>query len=146
MNTVVRRASYLAPWLLILFFIVMAALPERLWFEVNSVRVSDAKSGVPPALSVDRIIRRSFDGEWTATVSKAQGERFVVVCAASGRNEYRRDAALPADLNLHWWTWPVKCDLRPGEYILTTRWRIMLPIPWPKSVTVTSNVFRVTTH
>lgn len=144
MNAIVRRASYVGPWLLILFFVVMAAIPASFWFEVESVRVSDTTEGTPPALAVIRRINRPFDGAWTATVSKASADGgFIVVCSASGRNEYLERSRLPHDLNLHWWTWPIKCELRPGEYILTTRWRINLPIPWPKSVTVTSNLFRV---
>lgn len=144
MKTLFRAFSAVLPWALMLAFLIVVAAPASFWLRVSAIRVADTEEGTPPALDVDREIRRDFAAEWIATVRRAVDHGgFIVACTATGKNDYRVKSELPGRLDLDWWTDPVKCNLTPGEYILTTRWIIDVPTPWDKVVSITSNVFTI---
>ena len=144
MRNLLQVARKSLPWIVMAAFLAVVIAPASFWLKVDSIRVSDSIVGSPPALDVQRTIVRDFTADWVATVRRAGAHGgFVAVCTASGKNDYIAGAVLPTNLDLDWWTDPVKCKLGPGEYILTTRWILDVPTPWDKVVSGTSNVFTV---
>lgn len=120
------------------------AVPASWWLEVEVVHVEDAAEGEAPRMHVGRVIHRPFRAEWVATVMRDGGEGvFYTFCTASGINDYGPVAALPVDLDLDWWTYPIRCGLPPGRYLVKTLWTID-PIYFPeKVVRARSNIFTV---
>jgi hypothetical protein len=119
--------------------------PASLWFEVRSVEVLDSVTDATPVMVIDRIIHRDFSGTYTVDVEKLQPSgRFTVVCSARNSTNYRADAELPDPVTLDWWTWPVNCQIGPGQYRVETRWRIEPDFFPDKQVEFISNVFSVT--
>lgn len=117
--------------------------PATDWLSVSEVHVHDALVGEPPVLSVKRVIKRPFFGEWIATVRRASDGTLAFACLAEGRASYATDAKLPPGLNMDWWTFPTKCRLEPGRYRLDTDWRIWPPDHPLKQLRVQSNIFEV---
>lgn len=115
------------------------------WFEASNMHIADTSVGISPSLSVDRIIKKDFRGTWLVAVESYSNNRdtYYVYCTATGTIEYRPGRVLPDDINLDWWTWPTKCDLKEGSYQVTTTWIIYPEVYSPKEVTITSNVFKV---
>ena len=120
--------------------------PASFWLEVRGVSAGPARAGEPVPMVVDRTINRPFLGVWTVTVRKWQGNGWVVYCAATGKNQYRSGAELPADLTLAWWTAGACPALTEGRYVVGTVWQIdpLLPLLPPKHVQRESNIFEVT--
>lgn len=144
MMRVVRVGLFLAPWSAVAAFAAYALLPASFYMTVDAVRVTDAREGEPPALFVQRTIWRDFAADWVATVRRIEADGGgVVMCAASGRGDYRTTSKLPMRLSLDWWMAGAPCPLAPGDYVLTTRWTIDTPTPFDKVLSVTSNVFTI---
>lgn len=120
------------------------ALPVNLWFEVNSIRISDAAVGVSPLMFVDRTIHRPFEASWIVSVLKVESAGFSNVCRATGHSDYTSEERLPPNLNLDGWTWPTTCKLDEGQYIVRTFWRLKVFGVLEKDIRVTSNIFNIT--
>lgn len=123
------------------FMLAVSFWPASWWFSVDSVQISQAKSGQPIAMEVNRSIRRDFVATWAASVRSVSGQ---VVCSGSGTSNYRHGANLPPDLTLKWWTGGACDTLPPGRYYLATDWRIHADGVWPeKTVRADSGLFEV---
>ena len=61
-------------------------------------------------------------------------------CSAVSESDYRPDTVLPPNLDLNWWTFPIKCDLQPGAYIVDTSWTFHVMF-FERTVRAVSNVF-----
>lgn len=134
-------------YVIVMGWIILAGLPlipASIWFDVRKVHVDDGVIGVPPSMDVDRTINFAFRGHWTTTVMRDNGDgRYFTYCYSNGENDYQPDNALPVDVNLNWWTWPVKCDLPAGRYRLNTLWTLEIPFLPQKKVRVASNSFTI---
>lgn len=137
------RAIWLGWGLVMLAAILPNSIPASFWFEVEDVRVYDARAGEAPRMAVTRTIKRPFRAEWTVTVRRNGGQGFHFYCGAYGESDYSPDAVFPAPLTLDWWTWPTHCDLTPGEYRVITVWTLHPPGLTTKQVRQVSNVFAV---
>lgn len=124
---------------------IVEALPARLWLDVRSVRVDDAPHGTPPAIHVDRTIRRAFSGRWYATIWSMTGASPWAVCVASAPHDirYRPGAPNPVGRDLDWWLAPTECQLAPGSYQMTTTWEIRVFAGFVTHASVDSNIFRI---
>ena len=122
---------------------VVAFFPASYWFSVDRIRVFDTTQGVPPRMEIDRTIRRPFNAEWLVTVMREGKDGFYTFCTAKGENDYRPSSAFPDVLDLDWWTWPNKCPLPPGRYLIKTIWRLSIPGMPEKNVLAQSNIFTV---
>ena len=122
---------------------VKRSAPAENWMDVKSVVVHPAFEGAPPLMTVGLIVKQKFVGEWSATVRRFTHDGTEVVCTATGKNEYKSESMLPKNLNLDWWTFPVKCQLPVGTYRVDTVWTIK-PDGYPeKHLIRDSNVFEV---
>lgn len=119
--------------------------PASRWLNVTEMHVSDSWEGEPPFMSVNRVIRRPFRGEWIATIRVVSDGSNAAICPpAHGRASYAIDARYPPNLTLDWWIQPEKCSLKPGRYRLDTEWTILPHDGSPaKTVTAISNIFEV---
>lgn len=143
----VRSAFRWGPWPVALWIVGTELIPTSYWFEVKSIVVSDTVAGVPPAIVIDRTISHPFFAWWAVSVRKTvkhDGKlMYEQVCYAAGSGDYKPTARIPADANLDWWTRPIKCDLKPGQYVLSTRWEMDVLGFRNRAVTVDSNPFYV---
>lgn len=130
--------------ILLLVALIMQLTPAWIWFEVDSVRVEDSQVGSPVVMAVNRTIERDFTGDWTTSLRRFEGGKWVSYCTSSGSTNYEVNSSLPDPLTLRWWTYPNCHPIEPGKYILRTTWRIrgmgFLP---DKEVQATSNIFVV---
>jgi hypothetical protein len=110
---------------------------------VRKVHVFDAIEGHSPKMDVERVIRKPFRGEWLADVSRREGSGFYAVCSGSGKSNYDPADRLPAkaNLDLDWWTYPVRCNLPVGCYEVNTVWTIEAPNVPAMAVRSVSNEF-----
>ena len=143
----IRIFTTLAPWVIV-GTIVIPPFIARMesadnWFRVSGITVPDVEHGQPIILSVSRTISRPFVGSWFSTVRSINPTGTEIVCAATGGTSYRTDAQLPKPTTLDWWTYPVKCQLPPGQYRLDTTWQFDVATGVTKTVTSESNIFRV---
>jgi hypothetical protein len=113
------------------------------WLVVSRVLVADATQGQPVKLFVDREIKKDFTGTWSVNVRRVTADALEIACTASGGGLYRKQATLPTPLTLDWWTFPVRCDLPPGQYVLDTVWRIQAASDRVKLVTASSRIFTI---
>lgn len=125
--------------------LISTLTPASAYLDVRSVHVDDATIGVPPKMQVDRAINHNFHGRWNVDVERMTADgRFVQVCQAHGEGNYATDNDLPEDLDLDWWTYPVKCTPTvPGKYRVETVWVIELASGLTKEVRIISNTFEV---
>ena len=90
-------------------------IPPSRWLEVQSIKVRDTTEGHAPTMVVMRTIKKPFYGEWVAEVEKLnESGSFTMVCQAKGSANYNPGNDFPSNLDLNWWTYPVKCHLSPG--------------------------------
>lgn len=130
----------LAGWVMIIIVSSFYGDPDE-WLVVGDVHVADAVEGHPPSMRVRRSIKQSFRGSWLVDVNRREGPGFVAVCTGAGQNIYQPTDQLPINLDLNWWTYPVKCHLAPGCYELDTVWTIRPPNVPPMEVRASSNEF-----
>lgn len=124
--------------------VIDLVVPASRWFEVQSIKVRDTTTGTAPTMVVSRTIHRPFYGEWTAEVERMNTNgSFTMICQAEGRANYNPGNALPSNLDLDWWTYPVHCNLGAGKYRLDTIWRVFPKGITPREVHYVSNVFEV---
>lgn len=126
---------------------VMAVVPAHwFWFDPGRVIVGDSDGTKPPSVSFEREIKRDVRMRYQVVIRKIGG---AAVCdPASAAFTYRKDAELPDDVDLVWWTggdkrcWPRE----PGTYLMETCWTVVSPF-WglvpPKLICRESAPFRV---
>ena len=130
-----------AGWLILLAPVV---IPASFWLTVDKVFVHDTVAGSTPLMDVERTIHRQFRAKWIATVLReGRFGTFSAFCSARGVNDYRPDNDLPDVVDLNWWTWPTRCVLPEGRYVLHTLWTIEAPFFPDKEVRIESNVFAI---
>ena len=141
-----RRRAWL-PWVLIAVLIGPMPIPVSFWFEPRSITISDTVEGKSPAIILDRSINRAFYADWSVTVRQAVpregGMTYVIACNASGATTYRPTAEVPPDATLDWWTQPIKCVQKPGQYVVSSTWTLTVWGYWKKQVSLESSTFRV---
>lgn len=113
------------------------------WLVVDRVIVRDTKQGLPVRMHVERQIVKDFTGTWSVNIRSVSTDGLEIACTASGGGLYRKAARFPDPLTLDWWTFPVRCDLPPGQYTVDTVWRIQAASDRVKTVTALSNVFTI---
>lgn len=118
------------------------SVPNSYWFEVAHVQIMDSTVGITPKMIVARSVIRPFRGRWIVTIKKVQDETssYYKECSSVGENDYRPETALPSNLDLNWWTFPVHCDLQAGTYIVDTSWKFHV-LFFERTVRAVSNVF-----
>lgn len=121
----------------------LQSAPVEDWFDVSEVVAHPSVEGSAPILTVSRTIKRDFIGEWSVTVRRLTPEGFEIACEATGAHQYRIDSVLPKKIDLDWWTFPVRCELKPGTYRLHTVWTVK-PVGYPEKYLIRdSNLFEV---
>lgn len=123
-------------------------MPGRWWLDVNYIQVANAAAGQPVSMIVDREIRHEFYGAWSVHLRREKGTAgWETIACGTGANTYRTTSLLPTPVTLDWWT-EGECDsLPPGRYQISTQWIIYPGSLWPpKTISVLSNVFEVTTE
>lgn len=114
------------------------------WLVVRNVKIFDTIEGISPKMEVSRVVRKPFRGQWLAEVSAIHPDGSVsAVCAGSGQNRYEPEDKMPPNLDLDWWTYPIKCNLPVGRYYVDTVWTLRPIGVNPMEVTFTSNEFEV---
>jgi hypothetical protein len=120
--------------------------PASYWLEVAPILAGPARAGKAVPMAVERSINRDFVGSWTVSVKQYSVAGWVSFCSASGQTRYTKDAKLPANLDLGWWT-DGRCPSLPvGRYLVDTVWSVH-SVFWglpTKDVVIRSNIFEVT--
>lgn len=117
-------------WLWVAPFIGRALIPPEWWLDVRNVIVADTIVGAPPAVVVDRDIRRNFVGSFEATVRRVDESDGTIwtYCQPGHRTEIPYKAGSPyPGRDLNWWLGSPPadiCDLTPGRYLLRIDWTI----------------------
>lgn len=137
------RAIIVAGWASVLGVSVFYRNPAE-WLEVRGVTVADAWAGAPIDMTVDRVIHRPVHGDWFVEVQRIEDGGRIAVCSSSGHNHYKPGDTLPQPLTLDWWTWPMRCDLPAGRYVVETTWTLHVPGLAHLTVENESNEFEVT--
>ena len=135
--------AVMAVWLA--FYVAANLWPASSWLAVERVSIGNTLAGQPVPMVATRQINRPFSGDWRVTVRRWEYSGWVVYCNASGSNNYKTEAILPANLTLGWWT-DGQCALLPeGRYTVNTSWHIQPNLPFlpAKYVAVDSNIFEV---
>jgi hypothetical protein len=110
--------------------ILAAMIPAEWWMDVRNVVILDTIDGVPPAVVVDRIVHRDFNGSYRVNVRRAGEGGFSTWCTrGDGDVPYKAGEPPPADIDLNWWmgippNQPCKPPIGPGTYYAITDWRI----------------------
>lgn len=142
-----RISAGVIPWIVLIVVGYPVAMPADHWMTVEAIRVSDVAEGETPKMVVIHTIKREFVADWVVTVRRIESSGgLIAACpAAKGRNDYRTNSVLPPPqkLNLLWWMNGEPCHLEPGAYVVTTKWKVDLPTPWDKEISIVSNVFTV---
>ena len=119
----------------------------RYWFDPTSVWVIDTQKGQSVYMNVERVVKRDFNGSYTATVRYLSN--MAIVCEASGALHYNTKSTLPDPLTLAWWAYgDQRChgpNLPEGQFILKTCWTVHQPfVVLPeKTVCIDSNPFTI---
>jgi len=147
MNKIVKLFLQYSPFALVAFVVLFdLVIPNSYWFVVARVHVTDSVVGISPTMIVARSVLRPFRGHWIATVKRAQNETETALyykeCSAVSESDYRPETVLPPNLDLNWWTFPIKCDLQPGAYIVDTSWTFHVMF-FERTVRAVSNVFLI---
>lgn len=149
-DSAMKRLFVLAPWFLVAVLGIpfgvtqwRAHEPASTWFEVKHIYVLPAVEGSPIVINVERLIHKPFYGQWTSTIKEITGYGVAVACTSTGNSDYRPETVLPKPVTLDWWTFPIQCNLKPGQYRIDTVWTFTPPNYPEKSVRHDSNVFTV---
>lgn len=120
--------------------------PASWWFDVKTVHIADTPRGTPVEIIVDRSILRPLTGQYNVSIHVWSENAWVAYCNTpmSDPWEYKVGAKYPVPLTLKWWTAGRCHPLPPGQYQVTTRWRLSnLGIFPDKTFAVTSNIFEI---
>ena len=129
---------------IVIFYAAAYFFPTSYWYELNRVRIQDAKASEPILMAVDRNINREFIGHWAVIVRRMNSGTGDIVCVDGGTTNYKTDAKLPEHLTLGWWSGGTCNTLGEGFYMVTTIVHIDVPnILQPKRVINESNIFKV---
>lgn len=140
------RFSDWATAAILAFVVVTVALwfaPASLWLDMRSIRISDSKPGIAPAMFVDRSINLSFGGNRTVVVMRKNLNGFSYFCSTQGYFDFVAGSPVPTDINLSQWMTRDDCVLPAGQYIVQFSWDIRVLGALDKYVRVTSNVFTI---
>jgi hypothetical protein len=96
--------------------------PVEEYFEVTQLAVPDHHEGEDPRIVYDRIIRKSFRGEWVASIDTVGSSQLA--CSNAGIVDYAVDRQLPTGGPTLSWFMDRQCDLKPGNYRLSVCWEI----------------------
>lgn len=120
--------------------------PATWWYQPVSLMVGDVLEGGDPIISVKRNIKRSFQGQYTASVWRDPSDGHVA-CAGSDTIRYKGGLFGPHDAPLTQWADDPWCgNLEPGRYHLETCWTVLRPfygIVPGKTVCAVSNIWTV---
>ena len=136
------------------FALILAFVPVSFWYSAEPEFVLDSRDGVSPSVIPERTIRRSFNGMWSVTVRRIAAQGAEMVCnTGEVHNRYEKDARLPDEVTMDWWTAGRCMDatntavdfttLTPGFYRMTTCHAVELPFGITRSDCRQSNVFSV---
>lgn len=147
-----KRTRLRLVWWIVVLPLAIAAyaaagmVPATWWYEPISLRVDDVTEGEVPIINVQRDIKRSFDGLYTASVWTDPPDGHVA-CAGSDTLRYKGGLYEPHDAPLTQWTDDPWCGLLPpGRYYVETCWTVLRPfggIVPGKTVCAVSNIFTV---
>lgn len=99
-----------------------AFVPASVWYEVGRVEVVEpVYAGEEIHLSVNRKVKRSFDGEYDVVV--VDEDTNTIVCDGGATLHYDPSRSLPKPVTLEWWIGE-PCDLQVGDYHMISRWKI----------------------
>lgn len=99
-----------------------AFVPASVWYEVGRVEVVEpVYVGEEIHLSVNRKVKRPFDGEYDVVVVD-EGTN-AIVCDGGASLHYDPSRSLPKPVTLAWWVGE-PCDLQVGDYHMISRWKI----------------------
>lgn len=137
-------------WLILPLAIVLYTAawltPARVWYEPGSIQIADAYEGEDPVVSINRTIRRSFDGRYTVSLWRDPPDGHVA-CAGSDTLRYRGGLYEPHEAPLTQWADDEWCARLPeGKYYAEVCWTVLRPffgIVPDKTVCATTNIFSV---
>lgn len=99
-----------------------AFVPASVWYEVGRVEVVEpVYAGEEIHLSVNRKVKRSFDGEYDVVV--VDEDTNTIVCDGGATLRYDPSRSLPKPVTLEWWIGE-PCELDIGNYHMISRWKI----------------------
>ena len=117
------------------------------WMEVGSVVITPEPGLQWPRVEMDRIVYRPLSAQWTRTIRREEGSRFVSVCSRTGQSDLQPDVAIPPGLDLNTWmgapSTPPCPRLQPGRYQVTFVWIIFADSAAVHMVRAESNVFEI---
>lgn len=132
--------------LLLIIYTGIWLTPATWWYKPVSIRVHDAFVGEDPVVSINRQIKRGFDGRYTVSVWMDPPDGHVA-CAGSDTLRYKGGLYVPHDAPLTQWADDPWCSkLKPGKYYVEACWTILRPfkgIVPGKTVCITSNLFEI---
>lgn len=135
-----------AAWLMLVPPVLSAVIPGSWWIDVRRMDVSDTVEGVPPTISVDRTVRRSFIGTWQATIRQEVGTGFVPFCRRKSPAAFRYILDGQIGPDLRWWLEippNPDCPWLPGRYLVETTWQVHYLRMFVFETSITSNVFTI---
>lgn len=150
MTHLLQKARLVFWWVLlplaIVFYTVAWLAPARHWYEPGSIQIADAQLGGDPVVSINRTIRRSFDGRYTVSIWKDPPDGHVA-CAGSDTLRYRGGLYEPHEAPLTQWADDEWCARLPeGRYYAEACWTVLRPF-WgivpDKTICTTSNMFSI---
>lgn len=120
--------------------------PARWWYQPISVQIADALEGDDPVVSINRTIKRDFDGRYTVSIWRDPPDGHVA-CAGSDTLRYRGGLYEPHDAPLTQWADDPWCQrLALGRYYAEACWTVLRPF-WgivpDKTICAMSNIFTV---
>lgn len=131
-------------------------VPASYWYELRSIRIEDGIVGEPPAIGVDRIVRRDFTGSYSVRILAFPSNNLICVAGPFEPFPYRTTDAPLEGKDLAWWMRDrdaydacVEQGMGAGNYVVVTNHYILHPwrfIPWVNRVVtpdVASNVFTI---
>jgi hypothetical protein len=104
LRTLNQRNTPFTWFILILSFVLFfpSVLVERIWIDVRDIHVVDSVSPDSVEMHVDRTVLRKFNGMFSVTVRRADGE-YICTGAPKEPFEYKPGKDLPSPLYLEWW-------------------------------------------
>lgn len=129
-------ALYTAAWL----------TPPTWWYQPVSIQIGDAAEGEDPVVSINRKIKRDFNGRYSVSVWRDPPDGHVA-CAGSDTLHYRGGLYEPHESPLTQWADDPWCARKqPGRYYAEACWTVLRPwwgIVPDKTVCAVSNIFTI---